>query len=139
MASALRSRGDFFAQRVDHLSASLASSLVIAVSNAANRVERASPRFGSAIALSVSNAANKVERARPRLSAALTLRLQRDSARLEKADAKLVAYSPYGVLERGYSLTTAADGSVVCDAAALKKGDTITTRFACGSVSSVVQ
>ena len=75
----------------------------------------------------------------PRLSAALTLRLQRDSSRLEKAEAKLAAYSPYGVLERGYSLTTAADGSVVRDASSLKKGDAIATRFARGSVSSVVQ
>ena len=116
MASALRSRGEFFAQRVDHLSASLATSLALAASNAANRIERA----------------------KPRLSSALTLRLQRDVARLEKAEAKLVAYSPYGVLERGYSLTTAADGAVVRDAAALRKGDVITTRFARGSATSVV-
>lgn len=116
MASALRSRGDFFAQRVDHLSASLASSLAIAVSNAQGRVERVPPR----------------------LSAALTLRLQRDSSRLEKAEAKLVAYSPYGVLERGYSLTTAADGSVVRDASTLRNGDVISTRFARGSVTSIV-
>ena len=139
MASALRSRGDFFAQRVDHLSASIASSLVIAVTNAAKRVERSAPRLGASLALAVTNAANRIERVGPQLSAALTLRLQRDSARLEKADAKLVAYSPYGVLERGYSLTTAADGSVVRDASSLKKGDVITSRFACGSVSSVVQ
>jgi len=116
MASALRSRGDFFAQRVDHLSASLASSLAIALSNAHGRVERVPPR----------------------LSAALTLRLQRDSSRLEKAEAKLVAYSPYGVLERGYSLTTAADGSVVRDASTLRNGDVISTRFARGSVTSIV-
>ena len=116
MASALRSRGEFFAQRVDHLSASLATALTLAASNAANRIERA----------------------KPRLSAALALRLQRDAARLEKSEAKLVAYSPYGVLERGYSLTTAADGSVVRDAAALREGDAITTRFARGSAVSVV-
>ena len=116
MASALRSRGEFFAQRVDHLSASLATTLTLAASNASNRVERA----------------------KPRLSAALTLRLQRDVARLEKAEAKLVAYSPYGVLERGYSLTTAEDGSVVRDAAALGKGDVIAARFARGTATSVV-
>ena len=116
MASALRSRGEFFAQRVDHLSASLATALTLAASNAANRIERA----------------------KPRLSAALALCLQRDVARLEKAEAKLFAYSPYGVLERGYSLTTAADGSVVRDAATLAKGDVITTRFARGSANSAV-
>ena len=116
LASALRARGEFFAQRIDHLSMSLASVLTLAASSAANRIERV----------------------KPRLSTALTLRLQRDASRLEKAEAKLVAYSPYGVLERGYSLTTAADGSVVRDAASLKKGDAIVTRLAKGSVSSIV-
>ena len=116
LASALRARGEYFAQRMDHLSGSLGSSLALAVSNAASRVARAAPC----------------------LSAALTIRLQSAAARLEKAEARLVAYSPYGVLERGYSLTTAADGSVVRDAASLKEGDAIVTRFARGSVSSVV-
>ena len=116
MSAALRSRGEYFAQRVDHLSVALGSSLALAVSAAANRVARAAPC----------------------LSAALKLRLQAAAARLEKAEARLVAYSPYGVLERGYSITTDADGSVVRDAASLKKGDAIMTRLARGSVSSVV-
>ena len=60
-------------------------------------------------------------------------------ARLDTAAAKLEAYSPYGVLGRGYSLTTAADGSVVRDASALRPGDVLTTRFARGEAASVVQ
>ena len=74
----------------------------------------------------------------PRLEPALKLHMQRAEARLQKAEAQLRAYSPYGVLERGYSLTTAADGSVVKDAAVLKKGDVLTTRFAQGAATSVV-
>ena len=116
IAAALRSRGEFFAQRLDHLTDALASSLTLAAADAGRRLERAVPR----------------------LSAALTLRLQRDTALLEKLEAKRIAYSPYGVLSRGYSLTTAADGSVVRDAAALREGDTITTRFASGVATSVV-
>ena len=64
--------------------------------------------------------------------------MQRAEARVQKAEAQLRAYSPYGVLERGYSLTTADDGSVVKDASVLKNGDVLTTRFAKGTVSSVV-
>ena len=41
---------------------------------------------------------------------ALKLQLQRVESRIENAAAKLKAYSPYGVLDRGYSLTTTADG-----------------------------
>ena len=116
MVSALRGKGEFFAQRVDQLADALGASLKIAQANAERRLERI----------------------RPRLGPALKLHLQRAEARLQKAEAQLRAYSPYGVLERGYSLTTAADGSVVKDATSLKPGDQLTTRFSKGSAISVV-
>ena len=117
LVASLRAKGEFFAQRVDQLSDALASALTIAQSNAERRLERI----------------------RPRLLPALRLHLQRIESRLENATAKLKAYSPYGVLDRGYSLTTAADGSVVKDAASLKSGDVLTTRLAKGEVASVVR
>ena len=116
MVQALRMKGEFFAQRVDQLTDALASSLAIAHSNAERRLERL----------------------RPRLDPALRLCLQREESRLATAMAKLTAYSPYGVLERGYSLTMSADGSVVRDAAQLKTGDHLMTRLAKGTVESVV-
>ena len=116
LSTSLRSKGEFFAQRVDQMADALGSALKVAQANAERRLERV----------------------RPRLMPALKLRLQRAESRLETAAAKLKAYSPYGVLERGYSLTTAADGSVVRDAERLKSGDVITTRLARGSVESRV-
>ena len=116
MASALRGRGEFFAQRLDQLSDALGAALTLAQARSERRLAALSPRLAPALALA----------------------LQRASARFEKAEAKLMAYSPYGVLERGYSLTTAADGSVVKDAATLKSGDRIVTRFASGEAASVV-
>ena len=95
LITSLRSRGEFFAQRVDQLSDALAS--------------------------------------------ALRFYVQRTESRLENAKVKLKAYSPYGVLDRGYSLTTAADGSVVKDAKNLRAGDVLTTRFAKGAVESIVR
>lgn len=117
LSTSLRSKGEFFAQRVDQLSDALASALTIAQSNAERRLERV----------------------RPRLMPVLKLSLQRAESRLQNAAAKLTAYSPYGVLDRGYSLTTTADGSVVKDAKKLKSGDVLTTRLAKGSVESVVR
>ena len=117
LATSLRSRGEFFAQRVDQLSDGLVSALRIAQSNAERRLERV----------------------RPRLMPALKLSLQRAESRLENAAARIKAYSPYGVLERGYSLTTAADGSVVRDAKNVKAGDVLVTRLAKGSVESIVR
>ena len=113
----LRSRGDFFAQRVDQLSDALAGRLRLALATAERRLAALSPR----------------------LAPALTLRLQRETARLEKAEAKLTAYSPYGVLERGYSLTTTVDGAVVRDVASLSNGTRLVTRLAKGSVTSAVE
>ncbi len=66
------------------------------------------------------------------------MRFQASESRVERLADKLALLSPYGVLERGYSLTTAADGTVVRDAAVLKPGDRIATRFAGGTAESVV-
>ena len=95
-------------------------------------------RLLSNFSLSLARAERRLDALVPRLRPALTLRLQQATARFEKAEAKLVAYSPYGVLERGYSLTTTADGAVVRDAAALHAGDSLRTRFAKGEANVVV-
>ena len=116
LSTSLRSKGEFFAQRVDQLSDALASSLTIAQANAERRLARVMPR----------------------LAPALKLHMQRAESRLQKAEAQLRAYSPYGVLERGYSLTMAADGSVVRDAKKVKAGDVLMTRLAKGAVESRV-
>ena len=116
MASALRAKGEFFAQRLDHLSDGLAASLTLALSGAERRLERVLPA----------------------VSAALAMRMQSETARMERLADRLRLLSPYGVLERGYSLTTAEDGSVVRDASALHSGMRITTRFASGVAESVV-
>ena len=116
LAVALRGRGEFFAQRLDQLSDGL----------------------GAALSLALARAERRLDALGPRLRPALTLRLQQATARFEKAEAKLVAYSPYGVLERGYSLTTTADGAVVRDADALHAGDSLRTRFAKGEANVVV-
>ncbi len=60
--------------------------------------------------------------------------------RLESAAARLESLSPLGVLARGYSLTQHGDdGRVVRDAASLRPGEVITTRFARGKASSRVE
>jgi len=58
---------------------------------------------------------------------------------LKRLGAQLQAYSPLGVLDRGYSLTETADGTVVRDAKKLKKGDLLKTRFAKGTIRSEVK
>jgi len=112
----LERRGEYFAQRIDQLSEILGSTLIHHLSRAENRLDGL----------------------KPRIVVALQLGLQRVTARLEKAEAQLTAYSPYGVLSRGYSLTTNEQGAVVTDAAKVSPGEKILTRFACGQITSVV-
>ena len=116
LSAALLGRGDFFAQRVDQLSDGL----------------------GAALSLALARAERRLAGVTPRLRPALELGVREVRARLEKAAAQLAAYSPYGVLERGYSLTTLPDGSVVRDAASLSEGAELRTRFARGFATSVV-
>jgi len=138
LSTSLRSRGEFFAQRVDQLSDGLASSLTVAHMRAERRLEDVRHRLGPALGQSLQHAAVRLERIHPRLEPALRLRVQQAEHRLATAEAKLKAYSPYDVLSRGYSLTTAADGSVIRDASSLKPGDVLHTRFAQGTAASTV-
>ena len=64
--------------------------------------------------------------------------IQLDKARLSKSAAALSALSPLNVLTRGYSVTFSSDGKTVDDAATLKVGDTIRTKFHHGGIESTV-
>ena len=75
-----------------------------------------------------------------RANRALRQRLLLARNRLEQQAAQLESLSPLGVLSRGYSLTQrAADGRVVRDAAELRPGDEIVTRFGKGKATSRVE
>jgi exodeoxyribonuclease VII large subunit len=117
MTVALQRKGEFFAQRLDHLSETMAQPLKLFC-------ERATARF------------NQVAMA---MVPAMNLQLERSSARLNQSMARLDLLSPFGVLKRGYSITTASDGSVVRNAADLVSGDEIKTRVMNGEIVSVVK
>ena len=65
-------------------------------------------------------------------------RLQGIRSRLEKNAAVLAALSPPAALARGYTLTLGADGKLIRSAASLSEGDALVTKFADGSVRSIV-
>jgi len=58
--------------------------------------------------------------------------------RLDALDRELTIASPISVLQRGYTVTTAADGSLLRSGADAKPGQTIRTRFAADTVESTV-
>ena len=74
-----------------------------------------------------------------RANRAMRQRLLFARNQVQQQAARLESLSPLGVLARGYSLTQrAADHRIVRDAAELKAGDAIVTRFARGSATSRV-
>jgi len=73
-----------------------------------------------------------------RLFSALKLRSQEWRSRVQDAETRLRLLNPYAVLERGYSITTSADGKVLRRAADASSGATINTLLAAGNLVSVV-
>ena len=73
------------------------------------------------------------------LPRAATFHLERAQALNDARRALLGAYDPNRLLERGWSLTTLSDGSMVRSVSHLAPGETIITRFVDGEASSTVQ
>ncbi|TRW50304.1 exodeoxyribonuclease VII large subunit [Aliidiomarina halalkaliphila] len=69
---------------------------------------------------------------------ALLHQLQKANARFHACQQALGIVSPLNTLQRGYTITFAADGSIVRKAEALNQGDELRTRFAEGEVTSTV-
>jgi exodeoxyribonuclease VII large subunit len=73
-----------------------------------------------------------------RLNGGIQLVLERLQSRLTRAEAHISSLNPQLMLERGYSITQTADGSIVRDADVLAVGEEIGVKFARGSVQTAV-
>jgi exodeoxyribonuclease VII large subunit len=74
-----------------------------------------------------------------RLSSRVPPRLAAEERHLAGLEARVRALDPVNVLARGWTITRAADGSVVRAPDRVAAGDVITTQFASGTVSSRVE
>ncbi|HEU4441188.1 MAG TPA: exodeoxyribonuclease VII large subunit [Burkholderiales bacterium] len=74
-----------------------------------------------------------------RLAFAFSHRAHRCQAHLAQLSASLLSLDPTAVLERGYSITTTADGAVLRDASKVRAGERLKTRLARGEVESEVK
>lgn len=76
---------------------------------------------------------------RERCDRAVRASIERSSMRVAGGAARLQALSPLAVLGRGYSLTTAADGSIVRTVGQLRPGDRVITRLPDGQFTSEIE
>lgn len=80
----------------------------------------------------------RLEAALQRLQRGTAQRLARHRAQLAQLARSLDGMSPLNTLQRGYSISFDAKGQVVRTLQTVQVGDTLTTRLADGSISSVV-
>ncbi|HJT60131.1 MAG TPA: exodeoxyribonuclease VII large subunit [Burkholderiales bacterium] len=74
-----------------------------------------------------------------RLAFAFSHRVHRCQAHLAHLSASLLSLDPTAVLERGYSITTDAAGTVLRDASKVRDGERLHTRLARGTIESEVK
>ena len=74
-----------------------------------------------------------------RLAFAFSHRVHRCQARVAELRASLLSLDPTAVLQRGYSITTTANGAVLRDASAVRSGETIKTKLGKGEIESEVK
>jgi exodeoxyribonuclease VII large subunit len=97
------------------------------------RVERHNP------AVRLAQASRRFERSQQSLARLGTAIVAARSARLDRAADHLHVLSPLAVLNRGYALVYAADGTLLRDAADTQPGATIRARLAKGTLEATVE
>jgi exodeoxyribonuclease VII large subunit len=139
LGGSLQNRALVLRERIPGFRQVMAQALHAGLQQRQQRIDEASLRLTHELKNAVS-----VQRQRlPRLQQAMTHRLEsavtEQKQNLRRLEVQLRALSPLAVLDRGYSLTQTADGAVVRDAAAVKTGELLKTRFAKGTVTSEVK
>ena len=125
--------------RVQELSARLEKAPQQAYESLVQHIDDLSFRLGAHLKEVAAVFERRLQRVALRLDPAMASAYQRVESRLKTAASGLRHLSPYGVLERGYSITLDADGRVVRGVEGLRPGACLTTRFADGTAMSVVK
>ena len=82
--------------------------------------------------------AQALDQCQERLSAAIEKLVERKAQRLRSADEKLNMLNPLRVLQRGYSVVRRPDGTVVCSAETVRRGDELEVWLQEGRLEVVV-
>lgn len=129
------------AATLDHLRARLGTALTANASRARARLEALADRRVFQRPLErVREAERRLDEWQDRAARAIESLRRTAAQTLTARAAQLESLSPLSVLARGYSVTQrASDGALVTDAAQLKPGETLLTRYAVGTTISRVE
>ena len=126
-------------QKIDELRFRLTAAVERRLRNRNTRVaslEARLRRHDPTLRLSLAN--RRLETAEARLKRIATEITSRRQTRLERVTGRLNALSPLAVLNRGYAIVYAENGTILRDAASAKINQTIRARLAQGSVRATV-
>jgi len=101
------------------------------------RLDSVELRMGHAMSGQLVQGRQRLTNAGTALQHVAGMRKERTRAQLDRLSSQLRMLSPLAVLERGYSMTTDAQGHVIQNVEEVKKGDRLTTRLGKGAVVSV--
>ncbi|MEO5617506.1 MAG: exodeoxyribonuclease VII large subunit [Candidatus Eisenbacteria bacterium] len=126
-------------QRLDGVIERLRSSVAGELRSARERLVAVMDRYGFRHwRTSIHERLDAVEASRNRLTASIVPRVLTERRRLATGEARLRALSPRHVLERGYCLVRAGDGSLLRAAESVGVGDDLTLEFARGEADARV-
>ncbi len=103
------------------------------------RLDSVEMRMGHAMSGQLTRGRQRLTNAGTAMQHAVGMRRERTRARLDRLSSQLRMLSPLAVLDRGYSMTTDAQGRVIQNAKDVKQGDRLTTRLGKGAVVSVAE
>jgi len=136
---ALRGVVEVGIQQLDYLSRRMASAPQLALVRAERRLTDLAHRLVPALKEQLTEPERRLQRCALRLEPPLRSALQQAEAQLAQQRRSLELLNPYKVLDRGYSITTDAEGRVLRDAAEVSPGTRLRTRLSNGHVESVVE
>lgn len=116
----------------------LQSAPVASITRMKSSLERSTMQLVRISAQRITPETTRLQALASRIAAAAENTIQRSDDRLTAFARLLDALSPQATLRRGYTLTTAADGSIITSAASVAQGQCITTHFADGEISSTI-
>ncbi len=124
--------------RLDKLSNTIPVQFSLVKTRQGARLDRLMNRLTSEVQQKISSAQRKIEILSQNISPVLEKKMLTEHHRLQMLEQRIKSQDPELLLRRGYSITL-KDGKSVRDAASLQSGDSIETKFAKGTVHSLVK
>lgn len=127
-----------YRQRIDRVELAMSHHVQVRVREVRTELEQAGLRLRPVLRESVSTVRRQLDDRAGRLNHAATLSERALAQKIDGLDLRLKAMNPLAVLDRGYSVTSREDGTIIHKSGEVTPGERLYTRLASGTVESEV-